>query len=285
METSEKGNDKGTAQKARNARERKRVKTINEWLFVLKNMLPDEWMSKNMSKLEIIRKSRMYIQQLHKMLEMETSHENFATSTRTVSAVKTLSTIDETPGETVSPIEETPGEALSTVTVTEGGTVSTMGETRDKALSTVTVTEGGAVSAMGEIRDKALSTVTVTEGGAISAMGETREKALSTVTTTEGGATGESTEIEGSIPLSRKDIAGGSDDTNFSYETIAKLLDSVTSSDNINLCGILSPGSFDELLKEDKQYDNYSVQLPDTEFIHGVADEEFSFFDDAFLFG
>ena len=55
----------------RNARERKRVKGINEMLTLLKNKLPEEWTSRKMSKLEILRKSTLYIKRLQQMTQNE----------------------------------------------------------------------------------------------------------------------------------------------------------------------------------------------------------------------
>lgn len=43
----------------RNARERKRVRIINDMLRILREKLPEEWTSKKMSKLEILRKSTL----------------------------------------------------------------------------------------------------------------------------------------------------------------------------------------------------------------------------------
>lgn len=51
----------------RNARERKRVRVINDMLRILREKLPEEWTSKKMSKLEILRKSTLYIRRLIKL--------------------------------------------------------------------------------------------------------------------------------------------------------------------------------------------------------------------------
>jgi len=56
-----------TVGKSRNERERNRVKNINDVLGVLKEKLPEEWQSTNMSKLEIIRKTASYIRLLTEM--------------------------------------------------------------------------------------------------------------------------------------------------------------------------------------------------------------------------
>ena len=48
----------------RNARERKRVRVINNTLKTLREKLPVEWTSNKMSKLEILRKSTLYIRRL-----------------------------------------------------------------------------------------------------------------------------------------------------------------------------------------------------------------------------
>lgn len=48
----------------RNARERKRVRVINDMLRILREKLPEEWTSKKMNKLEILRKSTLYIRRL-----------------------------------------------------------------------------------------------------------------------------------------------------------------------------------------------------------------------------
>ncbi|KAK3098469.1 hypothetical protein FSP39_019757 [Pinctada imbricata] len=75
MKNAVKGTDK------RNARERKRVKGINEMLTILKQKLPEEWTSRKMSKLEILRKSALYIRRLSQMTQTETQNEDLASNT------------------------------------------------------------------------------------------------------------------------------------------------------------------------------------------------------------
>ncbi|XP_062615580.1 achaete-scute homolog 1a-like [Saccostrea cucullata] len=53
----------------RNARERRRVRVINDMLKILRDKLPEEWTTKKMSKLEILKKSTLYISRLAELAE------------------------------------------------------------------------------------------------------------------------------------------------------------------------------------------------------------------------
>lgn len=63
-----------STERKRNARERRRVQGINDFLDILKDKLPVEWTSSKMSKLEILRKSTSYIKLL---MEMSLDDNNF----------------------------------------------------------------------------------------------------------------------------------------------------------------------------------------------------------------
>lgn len=57
----------------RNARERKRVRVVNDMLKILRDKLPEEWTSKKMSKLEILKKSTLYISRLTDLTKEQSS--------------------------------------------------------------------------------------------------------------------------------------------------------------------------------------------------------------------
>lgn len=56
----------------RNERERRRVQHLNSTLQKLKNKIPDEWKSQNMSKIDILRKASAYIRLLRSILSVDT---------------------------------------------------------------------------------------------------------------------------------------------------------------------------------------------------------------------
>lgn len=63
----------------RNERERRRVQHLNSTLHNLKDKIPDEWKSQNMSKIDILRKASAYIRLLRSILSVN-SDDDFRTT-------------------------------------------------------------------------------------------------------------------------------------------------------------------------------------------------------------